>query len=49
MADGHWSIWMTVFETVKEIRLALIAAIPGTDTACFDADGNPVVRPGGQI
>ncbi len=50
LADGHWSIWMTVFAPFKEIRLALIAAFPGTaDAGCFDANGNPVVRRGGQI
>jgi uncharacterized protein (TIGR02646 family) len=34
-ADGHWSIWMTVFAGVRPVRLALIAAFPGTAN-CFD-------------
>ncbi len=50
LADGHWSIWMTVFAGIKEIVLALIAAFPATVSAnCFDANGLPTVRPGGQI
>ena len=50
MADGHWSIWMTVFDGIKEIRLALLAAFPSTGSAnCFDSDENLVARPGGQI
>jgi uncharacterized protein (TIGR02646 family) len=50
MSDGHWSIWMTVFDRITDIRLALIAAFPGIRSAnCFDAFGNPVVRPNGQV
>lgn len=47
-ADGHWSIWMTVFAAITAVRLALIRAHPGT-AACFDAQGDPVARVGGQI
>jgi hypothetical protein len=47
---GHWSIWMTVFAGIREIRVALIAAFPGTRQAmCFDSNGDSVPRPGGQI
>jgi hypothetical protein len=48
VADGHWSIWMTVFAGIVAVRLALIHALPGT-AACFDAQGDPVARAGGQI
>jgi hypothetical protein len=47
-ADGHWSIWMTLFEGIPVVRVALIAAYPGTPSACFK-DGDPISRPGGQI
>jgi uncharacterized protein (TIGR02646 family) len=47
-ADGHWSIWMTVFVNIAAIGLALIAALPGT-ADCFDDQGNAVRRQGGQI
>jgi uncharacterized protein (TIGR02646 family) len=48
LADGHWSIWMTVFAGNRAVRLALIAAAVGT-AACFDADGDPTPRTGGQV
>jgi hypothetical protein len=48
--DGHWSIWMTVFEGNKDVRLALISAFSGTVSAkCFNPDGNPIQRQGEQI
>jgi uncharacterized protein (TIGR02646 family) len=47
---GHWSIWMTVFDGIKEVRLALIEAFSGTLQAkCFDANGESIARPGGQL
>jgi len=47
---GHWSIWMTVFAGIKDFRLALIAAFPGTQQAmCFDLNGESIARPGGQV
>jgi hypothetical protein len=45
---GHWSIWMTVFSQVDEVRLALIDQFPGT-AACFDQSGNPTLRVGGHL
>ena len=47
-ADGHWSIWMTVFIDISAVRLALIAVLPGT-AACFDAEGQAIPRPGGLL
>lgn len=47
-ADGHWSIWMTVFAGYAQVRLALIVAWPGT-AACFDTAGDPTYRAGGQV
>ncbi|MCC6724334.1 MAG: HNH endonuclease [Saprospiraceae bacterium] len=50
-ATGHgfFSIWMTVFKDIPEIKLALIDAFPGTAKNCFDQNGNPAARPGGKI
>jgi uncharacterized protein (TIGR02646 family) len=48
-AQGHWSIWMSVFEAEPEIRQALIDAFPGTCRSCFDANTQPVPRPGGSL
>ncbi|MBI5915939.1 MAG: HNH endonuclease [Bacteroidetes bacterium] len=50
-ATGHgfFSVWMTVFNHVAEIKLALIETFPGTAKNCFDQNGNPVTRPGGEI
>lgn len=48
-ADGHWSIWMTVFEPRPDVCRMLIDAYPGTCPACFDSAVRPRARPGGQI
>lgn len=50
-AVGHayWSIWMTVFADDPDILCRLIEAFPGTASECFDDNGNPVPRPGGQL
>jgi hypothetical protein len=48
-ADGHWSIWMTVFANHTKLRQRLIAEHPGTAANCFDGVFNPSARPGGQI
>ncbi|WP_422134565.1 MULTISPECIES: HNH endonuclease [unclassified Endozoicomonas] len=50
-AVGHayWSIWMTVFANDSDMLNRLIRALPGTAQSCFDTDGHPVLRPGGQI
>lgn len=49
IGHGFFSIWMTVFKEIPEIKLALINAFPGTAKNCFDQNGNPVGRPGGKI
>lgn len=38
-AQGHWSIWMTVFHDRPEIRSRLIDDAPGTSKNCFTNDG----------
>lgn len=47
-AKGYWSVWMTVFEDNPDMKRRLIGAFPGTCSECFDSEGNPVARPGGQ-
>lgn len=46
---GFWSMWMTIFDDDDRMRAALIALHRGTVTACFDADGRPVLRTGGSL
>lgn len=46
---GFFSIWMMVFKDDKEVRKALIDSFPGTAEDCFDEEGNPVLRMGGEI
>jgi uncharacterized protein (TIGR02646 family) len=46
MADGHWSIWMTVFAGVQAVLLGLLAAFPQA-AVFFDAAGRPLAR--GQV
>ncbi len=50
-AVGHayWSIWMTVFADDADMRNRLIRALPGTATDCFDEQGQPLPRDGGQL
>jgi uncharacterized protein (TIGR02646 family) len=46
---GLWSVWMEVFHAHPAVRRALIDALPGTAPDCFDSDGNPIPRPGGDL
>lgn len=46
---GMFSVWMAVFANDADICRRLIAAFPGTAVQCFDAQGQAVARPGGQI
>ena len=46
LADGHWSIWMTVFAGENIVIIALITAFVGTAN-CFDTAGLPIAR--GQV
>ena len=48
-SNGYWSVWMTVFADDADMRQCLIAAYPGTASACFDADSLAVARPGGRL
>lgn len=49
VARGFFSIWMTIFANDPDMKIRLINAFPGTATNCFDAQGNPLPRPGGAI
>lgn len=44
VAQGFWSVWMTVFHDDTDMLQRLIDAFPGTCTDCFDADCNPIER-----
>ncbi len=48
-ALGYWSIWMTVFAADVDMRRRLIAAFVGTPASCFDAQTQPVQRPGAAL
>lgn len=48
-AIGFLSVWLAVFAHDIPLRQALLAAFPGTALGCFDAQTNPVPRPGGQL
>lgn len=37
-SSGYWSVWMTVFKDLPEMLRELLAALPGTDAACFDPE-----------
>jgi uncharacterized protein (TIGR02646 family) len=41
-SQGHWSIWMAVFENEPGLRQALIDAFPGTCRTCFDKNTRSV-------
>lgn len=46
---GCWSVWMTVFREDIDMLERLINAFPGTCKACFDAQFQPIPRPGGAL
>lgn len=47
--QGFWSIWMTVFHDDPDMLNRFIQAFPGTCRQCFDSNGQPVHRPGGEL
>ena len=49
MVNEYFSIWMTVFADDVEMKRMIVNKFIGTAKDCFDADGNPVPRKGGQI
>ena len=44
LANGFFSVWMTVFEDEPDILQEMIKAFPGTETVFFDAEGHPEMR-----
>lgn len=46
---GMFSIWYAVFAGDSDMRRRLIDAFDGTAPNCFDANANPIARPGGQL
>jgi hypothetical protein len=49
LGRGFWSVWMTVFASDPDMRRRFVASFAGTAMDCFDAEMNPVPRPGGRI
>lgn len=51
VAQGFWSVWMTVFTDDQDMlqRLVDADAFPGTSKNCFDDQCHPVLRPGGAL
>lgn len=49
VSQGFWSVWMTVFKDDPDMLSRLINAFSGTSTDCFDENGAPIPRSGGQI
>jgi uncharacterized protein (TIGR02646 family) len=45
LAQGFFSVWMTVFASDLDVRRALIAAFPGTATTCYDPSTTLPVSP----
>ena len=50
-STGFFSVWMAVFAADADMRKRFISAFPGTSGIgeCFDANTNPIPRPGGAI
>ena len=44
LAQGFWSIWMTVFRDDLDMLQRFIEAFPGTCRACFDQELNKLPR-----
>jgi uncharacterized protein (TIGR02646 family) len=49
VAQGFFSVWMTVFKDDTDMLNRFINAFPGTCTDCFDVQGKAIPRPGGRI
>jgi hypothetical protein len=49
LSRGFWSVWLQVFYDDVDMRSRLINWFPGTATDCFDANTQPVPRPGGRV
>ena len=49
MVESYFSIWMTVFANDVDMKRRIINKFIGTAKNCFDKNGNPVSRKGGQI
>ena len=46
---GFWSVWMTVFKDDPDMLQRFIDGFAGTCRDCFDADGKPIPRLGGNL
>jgi uncharacterized protein (TIGR02646 family) len=47
--SGFWSVWMTVFKDEPDMLQRFIAEFPGTCRNCFDVEGKPMSRLGGNL
>ncbi|QEP43018.1 HNH endonuclease [Ectothiorhodospiraceae bacterium BW-2] len=50
LANGFWSVWITVFKEDADMLRRFLEAFPGTCQECFDVTNGyaPIVRQGGQ-
>ncbi|HHQ4525240.1 TPA: HNH endonuclease [Aeromonas veronii] len=46
-SKGFWSVWMTVFHDVQDMRNRIIMSIQGTSIESFSEDALPIPRQGG--
>lgn len=49
LAEGFWSIWMTVFIDDSVMRQHFITEFRGTSRDSFDNHANPIPRPNGDL
>jgi uncharacterized protein (TIGR02646 family) len=50
IANGFWSVWMTMFQDDPDMLNRLIRALPGTCCGhCFDEAGRPIARRKGGL
>ncbi len=49
IAQGFWSVWMTVFKDEHDMLKEFIKNFPGTCKECFDKNGSPIQRKDGIV
>ncbi len=49
VSRGFFCVWMSVFQGDANMRRRFIQSFIGTATNCFNAEGNPIPRPGGAL
>ena len=46
---GFWSVWRAVFAADRDMLLRFNSVFVGTSSACFDTNGQPVLRPADRL